>query len=151
MAEALALENYNPSEEIVSPISQEELLREQIADQLCSAIRQCLNGGKEIQFALDEEGILIRLVNESPQIVIPKAVQPRVLHLSHYPKMAGHPCGRKMYYSLRRDFYWPSMPLDCFATSQNCTTCVQKPRPTPEKFQAHEALPSIKTTRVRGH
>ncbi len=46
LAEAFALQEYNPSGEIVSPISQEELLCEQIADQLCSAIRQRLNAGR---------------------------------------------------------------------------------------------------------
>ncbi len=112
LAEAFALQDYNPSGESVSPISQEGLLREETGDQLRSAIPQRLNVWEEIPFAFDEEGILIRLVNESPKIVIPKAFQVRVHHLSHYPKMAGHSGGRKMSYSLRRDFYWPSTTLD---------------------------------------
>ncbi len=52
LAEAFALQDYNPSGEIFSPISGEELLCEQIADQLCSAIRQRLNGGRRYRLLL---------------------------------------------------------------------------------------------------
>ena len=45
-----------------------------------------------------------------------------MLHLEHYPKLASHPGGRRLYYSLRRDYYWPSMAVDCYATVKNCVT-----------------------------
>ena len=59
------------------------------------------------------------------KIVIPLALRARILHLEHYPKTASHPGGRKLYYYLRRDFYWPSMAVDCYATVKNCVTCVK--------------------------
>ena len=39
--------------------------------------------------------------------------------------MAGHPGGRKLYYSLRRDYYWPDMAVDCYATVRECVTCAR--------------------------
>ncbi len=45
MAEAFAVQDYKTSGEILSQISGKELLHEQIADGLRSAIRQRLHGG----------------------------------------------------------------------------------------------------------
>ena len=57
--------------------------------------------------------------------MIPFALKARILNLEHYPKTASHPGGRKLYYSLRRDFYWPSMAVECYATVKNCVTCAK--------------------------
>ncbi len=46
VAEAFALQDHNHSGMILSPISQEELSHEKIADELRSAIRQGLNEGR---------------------------------------------------------------------------------------------------------
>ncbi|CDF35613.1 unnamed protein product [Chondrus crispus] len=50
----------------------------------------------------------------------------RVLGLSHYAKLAGHPGGRKLYKTLRRYFYWPTMALNCYAVAKNCATCARE-------------------------
>ena len=58
--------------------------------------------------------------------MVPHNLKQRVLHLSHYPKVAGHPGGRKLYKTLSRHFYWPSQALDCYATVRNCTECARE-------------------------
>ena len=49
----------------------------------------------------------------------------RVLALNHYPVLAGHPGGRKLYNRIRHDFYWPALAADCYATVRNCPDCAR--------------------------
>jgi Integrase zinc binding domain len=60
------------------------------------------------------------------QLCVPDSLRTRVLRLGHYPPGAGHPGGRKLYYTLRQQYYWPSMTLDCFETVKNCLTCAKE-------------------------
>lgn len=106
-------------------ITLEELLREQLTDAFCAAIRSRLNGGEVLPFRLDDRGILVRTVEAYEQIVIPHSLKSRVLHLAHYSQLSGHPGGTKLYLSLRRDFYWPTLAMDCHATAKLCATCAR--------------------------
>ena len=104
-------------------ITPEELIREQHFDPFCSQMRSRLNGGELLPFAANDNGYFVRKVESTAQIVVPRSLRARVLHLSHQAEMAGHPGGRKLYYSLWRDFYWPAMAVDCYATVRECVTC----------------------------
>ncbi|CDF32918.1 unnamed protein product [Chondrus crispus] len=55
--------------------------------------------------------------------VVPTRLRPRVLYLAHHPRLAGHPGATRMYYTLRREYYWPHMASDAFSTVRNCTSC----------------------------
>ena len=53
----------------------------------------------------------------SKQIVMPESLRPRILKLAHYSKLAsGHPGQTRMYYHVRRTYYWPHMAADIYAT-----------------------------------
>jgi len=52
-------------------------------------------------------------------------LQPKVLYLSHYPLLAGHPRGSKMYDSMRRRYYWSRMTNDVFQTAKDCRLCAE--------------------------
>ena len=52
--------------------------------------------------------------------MIPKALKPRVLYISHHGKLAVHFGGRKMYAKLQSFLYWPSMAVDVYAVPRNC-------------------------------
>ena len=45
--------------------------------------------------------------------------------LNHYPKLAGHPGGRKLYRKIRKHFYWPTLAVDCYAVVRNCPECAR--------------------------
>jgi len=60
------------------------------------------------------------------QICVPTSLRPRVLYLTHYPPTAGHPGGRKMYQTLRRTYYWPSMALESYSYLRSCYKCTQE-------------------------
>ena len=59
------------------------------------------------------------------QTVVPESLQPKVLYLSHYPLLAGHPKGSKMYDSMRRRYYWSRMTNDVFQTAKDCHLCAE--------------------------
>ena len=60
------------------------------------------------------------------QIFVPLKIRQRVLYLSHYTPLAGHPGITKQFYTMRQTFYWPGMVADIRKTLQNCHACVQE-------------------------
>ncbi len=50
------------------------------------------------------------------QIVLPQALRRRVLQVNHEPAASAHAGGKRMYETLRRGFYWPSMVADVYNT-----------------------------------
>jgi len=45
--------------------------------------------------------------------------------LKHHAKVAAHPGMNRMYYTMRKEYYWPSMVTDIHTTITKCTTCAQ--------------------------
>ena len=76
-----------------------------------------------VPIAIDADDFLCRTSEAKHRIVVPHNLKQRVLYLSHYPKVAGHPGGRKLYKTLSRHFYWLFQESDCYATVSNCTEC----------------------------
>jgi Integrase zinc binding domain len=69
---------------------------------------------------------MIAPLDQSRQIVVPLALQPRLLHLEDFPLSAGHPGVSRMIRSLRRRFFWSKMALDVTKTVSNSNTCAKK-------------------------
>ena len=132
LPEVLALAQSNT--EIV-PFTVEEFLNEQATDPFCRKKAEAV-GEKDSQFDYDRYGILVRKSNldGALQRVVPVSLRARLLHTTHYPRLAGHPGGIRMYYSLRREYYWPHMANDVFMTVRDCVSCARN-RATVQKFQ----------------
>ena len=111
--------------DLLAAITLEELVLAQESDAFCKVIRSRLNGGDDLPFAVDDRGFLSRYVEAFPQIVIPQTLKPRVLYISHHAKLAAHRGGRKMYATLRRFLYWPSMAVDVYVVPRNCVSCAK--------------------------
>jgi len=62
-------------------------------------------------FFTEKNGLLCRhsVYGRETQVVIPKALKQRLLRYQHQSVLAGHPGSRRMYDTLRRCFYWPTM------------------------------------------
>jgi transposase InsO family protein len=106
-------------------IQREEFLREQAADAECQRL---LNTPVTYTpFDINDDGVLVRIapLDKSQQIVVPASLQPRLLHLEHYPQTAGHPGVSRMIRSMRRRFFWPRMAADVAETVRSCTTCAK--------------------------
>lgn len=112
----------------VSPISIEEYIAAQASDAWCQVIAGKIDEGNEERFKRDDRGLLVRVapLDLAHQVLVPKDLRPRVLHLSHYPRLVGHPGTTRMYQTLRRAFYWPAMALDVVQTVRSCIPCARE-------------------------
>jgi len=59
------------------------------------------------------------------QVVIPEALKQRLLGYQHQSVLAGHPGTRRMYDTLRRYVYWPSMVVDVYKHVEQCPACAK--------------------------
>ena len=107
------------------PITIEEFIMAQHSDTFCADVCRRLNEGVARPFFIDDNGLLCRSSFSGPQIVVPQSLKKRVLYLNHYPLLAGHPGGRKLYQRIRHHFYWPALEIDCYATVRNCPECAR--------------------------
>ena len=123
--ELLAMSLDVPTGDQAATVSREEMATSQMIDPFCADIRSRISGGEQLPFEEDDSGLLIRIVSRYRQIVVPKALRERILYMGHHTVLAGAPGGRKLYATLRRDYYWPSMAVDCYRTVRNCTECAK--------------------------
>lgn len=101
-------------------ITMEERHASQHNDALCSEISRRLNEGEKSSFKNDDDGLLIRTIYADLQIAVPHTLKKRVIYISHYPVIAGHPGGRQIYYRIRHHFYWPALAADCYSAVHIC-------------------------------
>ena len=121
----LATEETLANEAQLQPVTVQELLQAQQFDAFCMAIRERLNAGHDLPFEANEAGLLERRVERYQQVIVPPDLRPRILYAGHHAKLAGAPGGRKLYMTLRREYYWPTMAMDCYATVRNCAECAK--------------------------
>ena len=69
------------NQSISAAISTEELIQEQSRDPFCKKIRISIDRGRPVPFVEDESGVLVRVQEGYPQLVIPRSLVPRVLSL----------------------------------------------------------------------
>ena len=110
----------------VEPISTPEFLQEQAKDSYCKSLLPETTVDAS-HFITDQFGIICRksTLDGALQRVVPESLRERVLYLSHYPILAGHPGGYKLYATLRRDYYWPFMANDAYEFVRKCKSCVK--------------------------
>ena len=108
------------------PVTVSEILTGQAQDPYCRAMTSEV-GKVGSHFEVNRVGLLCRKapVDGSLQVVIPQSLRARVLYLSHYPRLQGHPGSTRMYETMRRDYYWPHMASDIHQTVTDCRSCAQ--------------------------
>ena len=62
--------------------------------------------------------------------------------MGHHAVTSGHPGGRKLYYTLSRDFYWPALAVDAYATVRNCVECAKERVKLRHKTKSLKLLPA---------
>lgn len=53
------------------------------------------------------------------------ALNQRVLHMHDYAHLTGYPGKKKLYQSISKDKYWPTLAVDCYWTVTQCPTCAR--------------------------
>jgi len=76
-------------------------------------------------FFQNESHGLYRRAPYGDQLVIPESLRERMLTLEHHATVSAHPAINRMYYAMRRRYYWPSMIMDIYITFTKCTTCAR--------------------------
>ena len=114
-------------DELRTPVSVEEMVAEQAADKYCQHAFREVADRPDTQFAFDQHGVLVRraALDGSLQIVVPRTLRRRLLELAHHAPITAHPGRSKMYQTLRRDFYWPSMSVDIHNVVEDCDSCAR--------------------------
>ena len=59
-------------------------------------------------------------LDDATQIVVPEAIEGRILRANHYAVTEGHPGARRTYDAIRRAYYWPMMSVDVYTTVRQC-------------------------------
>jgi len=115
----------SPTDFVVEPITVQEWLHEQSLDSLCQELQAQVDANKTDRYKINEQGVLQRVhpVNTQTQIVVPERLRSRVLLSHHNAAVAGHPGVRRMYETLRKGYWWPTMIVSVYATVRACETC----------------------------
>ncbi|CAN8069116.1 unnamed protein product [Agarophyton chilense] len=115
-----------PEEKELLPISMEKLLQAQVEDESCKETAQFVRTpGSLVDY--ERFGLLCRRspLDGALQRVIPTSLRAPFLYLAHFPRLGGHPGGRRVYQTLRKFFYWPLMAQDLWQTARNRASCAQ--------------------------
>jgi hypothetical protein len=78
-------------------------------------------------YDLDDRAVLIRIApsDGSKQVVVPKSLRSKVLYLKHYNTAVAHPGAHRMFWTMRRSFYWPQMAEDVYESVRKCDFCAR--------------------------
>ena len=112
----------------LQPLTREEILFAQQDDDDVKKLKTKWSLDPKQPYLKNEHGLFCRRApsDGAIQIVLPVSLRERVLLLAHYPRIAGHPGGSRMYQTLRQTFYWPSMSMDVYDTVRQCTSCAKE-------------------------
>jgi len=126
-ASGLALRAEGPEETRVNPITTAELIAAQATDDFCVGRREALMKGLPSLFYENAGGILCRKapLDQSVQWVVPKELTKQILSREHGPAYAGHPGAARMYNTLRRRYYWPTIVSEVYGWVAACTGCAR--------------------------
>ena len=103
-------------------IRKEDLLVAQVDDDWCQEVWATRTEASDF---IEEGGLLTRRsFNGFPnRILAPVSLRERILTLAHYPRIQGHPGGRRMSKTICRTWYWPQIARDCALFVKRCPSC----------------------------
>ena len=113
-------------DDLPAPLTIEEIAEDQRVDEFCQTVLARLSESGDSAIFENHQGVLKQIHPFDPdivQVVVPRTLRSRLLHLCHNAVIAGHLGQNRMYYTLRREYYWPHLVADIAATVRGCRTC----------------------------
>jgi len=107
------------------PVEFDDVVEAQLTDDFCVEMSTRVERGTAKAFFRDEHHALYRRASYGNQLVIPKSLRERVLNLENHATVASQPGMNRVYYTMRKAYYWPSMVTDIHLTITKCTTWAQ--------------------------
>lgn len=103
------------------PMLLDEIHEKQKQDPQCICWKQMVEGGMDIGFHINHEGMLYK----GTRVCVPndEQVRGKVLKDGHDSMFAIHPGTTKMYQDLKRTFWWPGMKSDVVNFVSKCDIC----------------------------
>ena len=127
LARSLKGKDLPDAEALPQPLTIDEIIDAQKNDDFCQTTIRSIDD-KSRFFEDATTGLLKRRHPRDEglvQVVVPKSLRSRLLHLAHHALPAGHPGQNRMYYTLRRWYYWPHMASDVMHEVRSCGPCAK--------------------------
>ncbi|XP_059474872.1 uncharacterized protein LOC132196326 [Neocloeon triangulifer] len=116
-------------DEIAKIWDRKTILAAQKSDSHCSRVMSTLKNAPEAEISpyfVDQDGLLYFRDLEGPRLCVPEEMRPRVLEVCHNLPTGAHKGGFRMFYDIRKRFYWPGWHRDVRQHCVLCMSCVQK-------------------------
>ena len=90
-------------------------------DPIILEIKRRIDNGRAPEFYMDEEGVM----RYKGRICVPEQdeVKKELLREAHYSSYSIHPGGNKMYYDLKKLYWWNNMKKEIAEYVLKCHTC----------------------------
>jgi len=108
-----------------APVEYDDIVEAQQTDAFCVELAKRVAQKMAKAFFQIESHGLYRRAPYGDQLFIPESLRERILTLEHHATVSAHQGTNRMYYAMRRRYYWPSMVTDIYNTITKCTTCAQ--------------------------
>ena len=108
-----------------APVAYDDIVEARQTDAFCVELAKRVARKTAKAFFQNESHGLCRRAPYGDQLVVPESLRERILTLEHHATVSAHPGMNRMYYALRRRYYWPSMVTDIYSTITKCTTRTQ--------------------------
>ena len=130
-----ALKEASPDETPLGALTARDIILGQAEDTFCQERQKELDTlpppdpvwTRQAFFFKEKNGLLCRrsTYGRETQVVIPEALKQRLLRYQTQSVLAGHPGSRRMYDTLRRYVYWPTMVVDIYKHVEQCPACAK--------------------------
>jgi len=130
-----ALDAASPAEAPLGALTAQEIILGQAEDAFCKELLKELDvlsppdpkWIRQAFFFKEKNGLLCRhsVYGRETQVVIPGVLKQRLLRYQAQSVLAGHPGSRRMYDTLRRYVYWPTMVVDVYKHVEQCPACAK--------------------------
>lgn len=83
---------------------------------------------RKSEFHFDHCRLLIHksIVDEAKGVAVPESLRKQILYLSHHLTLSGHQIQRRIYDTLRQNYYWRHMVRDDYVTIIQCASFSRK-------------------------
>ena len=107
----------------VKPLLVDQISKAQMEDAYLKRMREKVEKGANIQFAIKEDGMLVI----GNRICVPEGggLREQIMIEAYTAPYAMHPGSTKMYRDLKSFYWWPTMKKDVAEFVARCLTCQQ--------------------------
>ena len=106
-------------------VEYDDIVKDQQTDAFCVQLAKRVAHQTEKAFFKNESHGLYRGAPYGDELVILESLRELILTLEDHATVSALPGMNRLYYAMRRRYYWPSMVTDIYNTITKCTTCAQ--------------------------